>query len=89
MGNARREVESFKESYDALVADEKMLERTFRKEFPECDPHTVDVLYKLFKKRPRPQRSLKAASDQVGCTVFLKGEKLVNEPCSTSIALLL
>ena len=53
VGNARCEVESFKETYEILTADDRTLDRTFRKEFPELDAHSIDTLYKLFKKRPR------------------------------------
>ena len=53
VGDARRAVEQFKDSYETLIADDKTLDKMFRKEFNELDTHTVDVLYKLFKKRPR------------------------------------
>lgn len=53
VGLVRREVEAFRDSYETLVADDKMLDKMFRKEFSELDTHTIDVLYRLFKKRPR------------------------------------
>ena len=53
VGNARRDVEAFRDSYETLVADDKTLDKMFRKEFSELDQHTIDVLYRLFKKRPR------------------------------------
>ena len=53
VGNARREVEAFRDSYETLVADDKTLDKMFRKEFPELDAHSVDILYRLFKRRPR------------------------------------
>ena len=53
VGDARRAVEQFKDSYETLIADDKSLDKMFRKEFNELDTHTVDVLYRLFKKRPR------------------------------------
>lgn len=53
VGNAKREVEAFKETYESLMADDRTLDRQFRREFPELDSHSIDVLYKLFKKRPR------------------------------------
>ncbi|XP_056430962.1 cilia- and flagella-associated protein 43 isoform X2 [Hyla sarda] len=49
-------VESFRESYDDLVAEDKLLDRGFKKEFSDVQAHHVDQLYKLYKKRPRVQR---------------------------------
>ncbi|XP_075712589.1 cilia- and flagella-associated protein 43 isoform X2 [Rhinoderma darwinii] len=49
-------VESFRESYDDLVAEDKLLDRGFKKEFSDVPAHHVDQLYKLYKKRPRVQR---------------------------------
>jgi len=53
VGDVRREVDQFKDNYEMLIADDKTLDKMFRKEFSELDTHTVDVLYRLFKKRPR------------------------------------
>ncbi|XP_073422213.1 cilia- and flagella-associated protein 43 isoform X2 [Dendrobates tinctorius] len=49
-------VESFRESYDDLVAEDKLLDRGFKKEFSDVPAHHVDQLYKLYRKRPRVQR---------------------------------
>ncbi|XP_069620079.1 cilia- and flagella-associated protein 43 [Ranitomeya imitator] len=49
-------VESFQESYDDLVAEDKLLDRGFKKEFSDVPAHHVDQLYKLYRKRPRVQR---------------------------------
>ncbi|KAG8578874.1 hypothetical protein GDO81_010648 [Engystomops pustulosus] len=49
-------VESFRESYDDLVAEDKLLDRGFKKEFSDVPAHLVDQLYKLYRKRPRVQR---------------------------------
>ncbi|KAG9490759.1 hypothetical protein GDO78_006209 [Eleutherodactylus coqui] len=49
-------VESFRESYDDLVAEDKLLDRGFKKEFSDVSIHLVDQLYKLYKRRPRVQR---------------------------------
>ncbi|XP_073476632.1 cilia- and flagella-associated protein 43 [Aquarana catesbeiana] len=50
------QVESFRESYDDLVAEDKLLDRGFKKEFPDVPAHHVDQLYRLYKRRPRVQR---------------------------------
>ncbi|KAM4036639.1 cilia- and flagella-associated protein 43 [Anomaloglossus baeobatrachus] len=49
-------VETFRESYDDLVAEDKLLDRGFKKEFSDVPAHHVDQLYKLYRKRPRVQR---------------------------------
>ncbi|XP_018407904.1 PREDICTED: cilia- and flagella-associated protein 43 [Nanorana parkeri] len=52
----KAEVESFRESYDDLVAEDKLLDRGFKKEFSDVLAHHVDQLYRLYKRRPRVQR---------------------------------
>jgi len=46
----RREVDSAKEALDALVAEDKAMDRGFKRDFAETDD-LVDALYKLFKRR--------------------------------------
>ncbi|XP_076599514.1 cilia- and flagella-associated protein 43 [Chaetodon auriga] len=50
------EVELFHETYDSTVAEDKVLDKEFRKEFFDVPSHVVDQLYKLFKRRPRVQK---------------------------------
>uniref|UniRef100_UPI002021EF95 cilia- and flagella-associated protein 43 n=1 Tax=Myodes glareolus TaxID=447135 RepID=UPI002021EF95 len=50
---AREDLDVFKEHHDNLVAEDKILDRSFKKEFSEISGHQVDILYKLFKRRPR------------------------------------
>ncbi|XP_066933494.1 cilia- and flagella-associated protein 43-like [Clytia hemisphaerica] len=87
VGDARRAVEQFKDSYEMLVADDKTLDKMFRKEFSELDTHTIDVLYRLFKKRPRAQRTLKAAfenqNDIISTTPYDKGNPFQQRPSSS------
>nr|XP_015203067.1 PREDICTED: cilia- and flagella-associated protein 43 [Lepisosteus oculatus] len=52
----KEEVDAFRENYDNVVAEDKLLDRGFRKEFGDVPAHLVDHLYKLFKRRPRVQR---------------------------------
>ncbi|XP_027707432.1 cilia- and flagella-associated protein 43-like [Vombatus ursinus] len=53
---ARDEVDAFRENYDNLVAEDKVIERGFKKEFAELSSHHAELLYKLFKRRPRMLR---------------------------------
>uniref|UniRef100_H0UV81 Cilia- and flagella-associated protein 43 n=1 Tax=Cavia porcellus TaxID=10141 RepID=H0UV81_CAVPO len=50
---SREDLDMYKENYDNLLAEDKVLDRSFKKEFPEIPSQQVDVLYKLFKRRPR------------------------------------
>ncbi|KAM8781135.1 cilia- and flagella-associated protein 43 isoform 2-T2 [Rhynchonycteris naso] len=52
---AREDLDVYKENYDNLLAEDKVLDRSFKKEFSELPSHQVDILYKLFKRRPRLQ----------------------------------
>uniref|UniRef100_A0A8C2Z7E0 Uncharacterized protein n=1 Tax=Cyclopterus lumpus TaxID=8103 RepID=A0A8C2Z7E0_CYCLU len=50
------ELKLFHESYDSTVAEDKVLDKEFRKEFCDVRSQVVDHLYKLFKCRPRVQK---------------------------------
>ncbi|XP_040110308.1 cilia- and flagella-associated protein 43 isoform X2 [Oryx dammah] len=50
---SREDLDLYKEHYDNLLAEDKVLDRSFKKEFSEIPSHQVDILYKLFKRRPR------------------------------------
>ncbi|KAM9618738.1 cilia- and flagella-associated protein 43 [Trichechus inunguis] len=51
--NAKEDLDMYKEHYDNLLAEDKVLDRSFKKEFSEIPVHQVDLLYKLFKRRPK------------------------------------
>ncbi|XP_058242609.1 cilia- and flagella-associated protein 43 isoform X1 [Hemibagrus wyckioides] len=55
LNNHREDVEAFQETYDNTVAEDKLLDSGFRKEFCDVPGHIVDQLYKLYKRRPRIQ----------------------------------
>nr|XP_060624330.1 cilia- and flagella-associated protein 43 [Anolis sagrei ordinatus] len=50
---AKAEVEAFREAYDILIAEDRLMERGFRKEFSDLHTHQIDQLFKLYKRRPR------------------------------------
>ena len=53
LGDAKRDVEAFRDEYELLLADDRMLDKMFRRDFNDIDTHTIDTLYRLFKRRPR------------------------------------
>jgi len=61
VAEAKRESDASKDLYEIYVAEDKSLDKNFRREFSDQDQHTIDVLYKLFKRRPKAQKTLKAA----------------------------
>lgn len=50
---AKRAVEEYRDGYEVLVAEDKTLDKAFKREFIDQDVHIVEQLYKLFKRRPR------------------------------------
>ena len=53
VAEAKRESDASKDLYEIYVAEDKSLDKNFRREFSDQDQHTIDVLYKLFKRRPK------------------------------------
>ncbi|XP_051883623.1 cilia- and flagella-associated protein 43 [Pristis pectinata] len=53
--DTRLMVEQFQEAYNDLVAEDRLLDRGFRKEFFDVNAALVDQLYKLYKRRPKVQ----------------------------------
>ncbi|XP_047459238.1 cilia- and flagella-associated protein 43 [Mugil cephalus] len=66
------EVELFHEAYDTLVAEDKVLDKDFRKDFFDVPKMMVDHLYKLFKRRPRVQK-MRTQSDSSSRELRLSG----------------
>ncbi|CAG6016962.1 unnamed protein product [Menidia menidia] len=56
MKRHKGQVEFFHEEYDNAVAEDKVLDKDFRKEFFDIPNHMIDNLYKLFKRRPRGEK---------------------------------
>ncbi|KAI6661537.1 Cilia- and flagella-associated protein 43 [Oopsacas minuta] len=51
----KEDLDNFTEMYASSQIDDKNLDRNFRKEHSDLEPH-VDALYRLFRKRPRVQK---------------------------------
>ncbi len=50
---AKKQVEAYREQYDILVAEDKVMDKAFKREFHDVSAVQVDQLYKLFRRRPR------------------------------------
>lgn len=46
-------MELFRDEYEIMMAEDKSLDKGFKRDFSDQDPATVEHLYKLFKRRPR------------------------------------
>ncbi|KAL0616465.1 Cilia- and flagella-associated protein 43 [Plecturocebus cupreus] len=66
---SREDLDVYKEHYDNLLAEDKVMDRSFKKEFAEIPSHQVDILYKLFKRRPRIPKQ-KMCSDTTSVVPF-------------------
>ena len=53
VAETRKNVENFRSEYDNLQAEDKYLDKAFRREFNDVSALQVDLLYKQFKRRPR------------------------------------
>nr|CAB3230199.1 WD repeat-containing protein 96-like [Phallusia mammillata] len=62
----RRLVDEYREVYDSVVAEDKMLDRGFKREFSDVPLSLADQLYKLFRRRPRLQKQQRAVTDRSG-----------------------
>nr|XP_019944828.1 PREDICTED: cilia- and flagella-associated protein 43 [Paralichthys olivaceus] len=54
--SCEEDVELFHKAYDTVAAEDKVLDKEFRKEFYDVPAQIVDHLYKLFRRRPRVQK---------------------------------
>uniref|UniRef100_A0A8C2UMZ9 Cilia- and flagella-associated protein 43 n=2 Tax=Chinchilla lanigera TaxID=34839 RepID=A0A8C2UMZ9_CHILA len=66
---SKEDLDIYKENYDNLLAEDKVLDRSFKKEFSEIPSQQVDILYKLFKRRPRMQKQ-KTQADTASTVPF-------------------
>ena len=55
ISEAKIRVEEVREQYEALVSEDKEMDKSFKRDFADCEPY-VDQLYRLFRKRPRGQK---------------------------------
>ena len=53
MIQSRKQVDAFREQYDILVAEDKVMDKAFKREFHDVPAVQVEQLYKLFRRRPR------------------------------------
>ena len=49
----QKKVDEYREVYDSLLAEDKILERAFKRDFSDIPLSISDQLFKLFKRRPR------------------------------------
>ena len=65
--SAKTKIDECRELYDQMLADDKILDRNFKRDFSDCEPF-VDQLYKLFKRRPRQVELVTEAHTHTHCS---------------------
>ncbi|XP_076460305.1 cilia- and flagella-associated protein 43-like [Babylonia areolata] len=53
---SRSNLDEFRNQYDILVAEDKVMDKAFKREFHDVSAIMADHLYRLFRKRPRGQK---------------------------------
>ncbi|XP_021355562.1 cilia- and flagella-associated protein 43-like isoform X2 [Mizuhopecten yessoensis] len=56
MMESKKHVDAFREQYDILLAEDKVMDRSFKREFHDVTALQQDQLYRLFRKRPKVPR---------------------------------
>ncbi|KAK7108965.1 cilia- and flagella-associated protein 43-like isoform X2 [Littorina saxatilis] len=56
VSESRGNLEDFRNEYDILVAEDKVMDKAFKREFHDVSAVMADQLYRLFRKRPRGQK---------------------------------
>ena len=46
-------MDAYREQYDILIAEDKVMDKAFKREFNDVTAVQQDQLYRLFRKRPR------------------------------------
>lgn len=59
----RKNVDAYREQYDILLAEDKVMDKAFKREFNDVSAVQQDQLYRLFKKRPRAMKITRAEGD--------------------------
>ena len=53
LAESRKHVEAYREQYESLLAEDKVMDKAFKREFSDIPGYQIDQLYKLFRRRPR------------------------------------
>lgn len=56
VSESRKNYDNFRNAYELLQAEDKIIDKSFRREFGDVSALMVDQLYKQFKRRPRIQK---------------------------------
>lgn len=59
----RKNVDAYREQYDILLAEDKVMDKAFKREFNDVSALQQDQLYRQFKKRPRALKITRAEGD--------------------------
>lgn len=54
---AKQEVDAFREMYDILVAEDKVLDKAFKRDFADVPIYQQEQIYRLYRRRPKGLRN--------------------------------
>ena len=63
ISGVRHMAEDFHDQYEQMVAEDRELDKSFKRDFSDCEPF-IDLLQKLFRKRPRGLRLKQGPSNE-------------------------
>ncbi|XP_060599927.1 cilia- and flagella-associated protein 43-like [Ruditapes philippinarum] len=63
--DTRKNVDNYREQYDILLAEDKVMDKAFKREFNDVSAVQQDQLYRLFKRRPRALKITRAEGDAI------------------------
>ncbi|XP_053407637.1 cilia- and flagella-associated protein 43-like isoform X4 [Mercenaria mercenaria] len=61
----RKNVDNYREQYDILLAEDKVMDKAFKREFNDVSAVQQDQLYRLFKRRPRALKITRGEGDNI------------------------
>ena len=67
---AKKLQEAMRDQYDIFTAEDKVMEKSFRKDFADCSSAMTDQLAKLYKRRPRGKGRFKCTLLLLCCCCF-------------------
>ncbi|XP_072041951.1 LOW QUALITY PROTEIN: cilia- and flagella-associated protein 43-like [Amphiura filiformis] len=87
VGQAKKMVDDYRDTYDIRVAEDKVMEKNFRKEFPDVNAAIVDQLARAYRRRPRGPRRPHVDTPIGGNNPFGERPLSARQPSNTAMLL--
>jgi len=53
VNNSKKLLEEFRTEYDIVIAEDKLLDKSFKRDFSDVSVQLIELLYKQYRRRPR------------------------------------